>query len=304
MQSSILFPGSRQDGEVLPRISVVVPSFNQGEYLEDCILSIWGQNYPNLEILLLDGGSTDHTGEVIQEHKAKLTWWRSAPDDGQAAAINEGMARASGAILCWLNSDDMFMPGALLHVGRSLRERTHEPQLVYGGSVILDERGADPMAVCMPSAPFDAECLTYLAYLTQPSCFWTRALWSAAGPLNPVLNYVLDWEWFVRASQITSFEQTRRVYSIYRRHPEHKSGQGSVDRRVEVCQVVRDHAPEYWRKLFVDVQARFEPLNARAEWLERWRVPYRRRLLPLLAPGFIPRLHKMQDLMTALGMQM
>ncbi len=289
--------------EHLPKISVVVPSYNQGRFLEECLLSIHGQGYPNLEILLLDGGSSDCTAEIIQQHRSILDWWRSAPDGGQAAAINEGMARATGQILCWLNSDDMLMPGTLLRVGRALRENTDKPRLLYGAAIILDQRGGLPRANCDSSRPFDRELLTYLAYLTQPSSFWTSALWKAAGELEISYQYVMDWEWFQRASQICPFEYDPQVFSIYRRHPEHKSGQSSGLRRKEVCQVVQERAPEYWKKLFSEVHTRFEPLRARAEWLERWRVPLRRKLMPFLAPSFLPRVHNLEDLGLAVNMQ-
>ena len=106
---------------VLPRITVVTPSFNQAPFLEQTILSVLGQCYPNLEYIVMDGGSTDGSREIIERYAPQLAYWQSQPDGGQAAAINAGFARATGEILCWLNSDDYFLPGALHRIARHVR---------------------------------------------------------------------------------------------------------------------------------------------------------------------------------------
>jgi glycosyltransferase involved in cell wall biosynthesis len=99
-----------------PSISVVIPSFNQGQYIEETILSVLGQQYPNLEILVIDGGSTDNTIEILKKYSDRISYWHSKKDKGQADAINQGMNLSSGKIVCWLNSDDMYLPGTLLAV--------------------------------------------------------------------------------------------------------------------------------------------------------------------------------------------
>src|SRR5437763_5478849 len=123
-------PGSAEEPM---RISVVTPSFNQGRYLEECLLSVLGQGYPDLEYLVMDGGSTDESFEVIERHERNLAFWVSEPDEGQAAAINRGFEKASGDVLCWLNSDDLYLPGTLAHVASRLEPGA--PQLLLGNCI-------------------------------------------------------------------------------------------------------------------------------------------------------------------------
>src|SRR5712672_634542 len=100
-----------------PKISLVTPSFNQGSFLEETIRSVLDQNYPNLEYVVIDGGSTDGSVEIIKKYERRLTWWISAPDGGQYEAINKGFARTTGEIMAWLNADDKYLPWTLSVVG-------------------------------------------------------------------------------------------------------------------------------------------------------------------------------------------
>ena len=117
------------------------PSFNQGPYLEETIQSILGQHYPKLELLVIDGGSTDNSVKILEQYASHLSYWHSRKDRGQADAINQGINMSSGDVVCWLNSDDMYLPGTLLDVGRRFAGRTDTCRLVYGASVEL-EHGA------------------------------------------------------------------------------------------------------------------------------------------------------------------
>ena len=105
----------------LPRITVVTPSFNQARYLDRTIRSVLDQGYPNLEYMVLDAGSTDGSLDIIKRYSDRLDYWRSGPDNGQSAAVNEGWQRASGEVMAWLNSDDFYLPGALDFVGNHFR---------------------------------------------------------------------------------------------------------------------------------------------------------------------------------------
>lgn len=239
------------DPPALPRISVVIPSYQQGRYLEACLLSVLGQGYPDLEVLVLDGGSTDNTRDILRRYAPSLAFWRSEPDSGQAQAINEGMSRASGEVFCWLNSDDLHLPGALLRVGRHFAEHP-DGSLVYGGAVAFSDHPEPLIAAALPSRPFSRTELTQSDYVIQPSSFWHRDLWTQVGPLDPTLHYVLDWEWYLRASRISTFTYLPYALSLYRFHPQHKTSGGGAGRRREIMNLVREHADEQWVRAYSD----------------------------------------------------
>ena len=114
-----------------PKITVVTPSYNQGQFIEATIKSVIGQQYPNLEYIVCDGGSTDETVEILKKYADKITWWCSEKDKGQSDAINKGMHRATGDIVCWINSDDVLLPGTLLTVAKFFHdhpEKYHQIQ--------------------------------------------------------------------------------------------------------------------------------------------------------------------------------
>ncbi|MFA7345426.1 MAG: glycosyltransferase family 2 protein [Terrimicrobiaceae bacterium] len=223
----------------LPKISVVTPSYNQGVFLEQTMLSVLGQVYPNLEYIVVDGGSNDGSVEIIKRYEDNLAWWVSGKDGGQAEAINKGFARATGDILCWLNSDDFFLPGTLLAIAGELAAG-HD--LVYGDCISFSDLGKR----CVINRPpvYDRELLGLVDYIVQPSSFWTRSLWSKTGPLNTALHYAFDWEWFLRASGFGKFHKCERILSAYRFHASHKSSTGGERRTEEIFSVAEKQGGE------------------------------------------------------------
>lgn len=205
----------------LPRISVVTPSFNQGAFLEDAIKSVMDQGYPNLEYIVMDGGSTDGSVEIIQRHAPHLAYWGSEPDDGQAAAIREGFERSTGEILCWLNSDDMFMPGALLRVGRHFRNHP-DARWIYGDSVVVGPSG-EPRDLLV-SIDFDYDILLYyIDYIAQPASFWRRELYAEAGGLDVSFRCGMDADLWLRMGRLAPAKHLPVPLAIVRDHPEMKS---------------------------------------------------------------------------------
>ncbi len=218
---------------------MVTPSFNQARYLETTILSVLGQNYPNLEYLVMDGGSSDGSAELIARYADRLAYWQSAKDGGQSDALNQGFARTTGDILCWVNSDDYFLPGALQRIAELLGPLVGTPALAYGACLFFDDAGRSAKVV-RPQV-HDPAILRTSAYIIQPSSFWTRALWEKTGPLDNTLHFSFDWEWFIRASAQANFIQCPEVFSAYRQHATHKSGTGGTKRLQEILSVARKH---------------------------------------------------------------
>jgi glycosyltransferase involved in cell wall biosynthesis len=289
--------------EELPRISVVTPSFNQAPFLEATLLSVLGQGYPNLEYLVLDGGSTDGSREILERYAERLDYWVSEPDGGQAEALNRGLARATGDILCWVNSDDFLLPGTLLRIGRLLAGRIGEPRLVYGSCLFFHEDGRQAKVV-RPQA-HDRVRLALTDYVVQPSAFWTRALWEAAGPLDASLHYAFDWDWFNRAAACGFFENCPELLSAYRFHGGHKSGNGGQERREEILSVARRYGSPQQIAVYDYATAHWEALERQAALgalLGRWRIPFARRLAALASPELWFSKVSQSDLRTCRGM--
>ncbi len=237
-----------------PRITVVTPSFNQGQYIEATIRSVLLQEYPNLEYVIVDGGSTDGTLDVIRRYEPWLAGWSSAPDDGPAQAINRGLAGATGDILCWLNADDLYLPGALWAAAESFAGQP-DTALVYGEGWYIDEAGA-PIEPCrFVRRRFDRRTLVNRDPILQPAAFWRRALWQATGPLDESLRWVFDWEWFIRAHARGAFHYLPRDLALYRVQPAALTRTGGLPRQLEHGRVTRRYGA-WWHPNHVVQQTR------------------------------------------------
>jgi glycosyltransferase involved in cell wall biosynthesis len=225
-----------------PVISMVTPSFNQGRYLGETLDSILGQGYPSLDYIVMDGGSTDQSVDVIRSRQERLAFWQSAPDRGQPAAINEGFARARGVIFGWLNSDDLHINGTLRTVADALAGCVDEAVVFYAGCELFRDTGS--VIERRPAVVFDRNRLQTTDFLDQPSVFFTRVAWERVGPLDESLHYAFDWEWFLRASKVCRFLPCGKILSRYRIHPQHKTGTGGLRRWEEMSEVVGRHSPD------------------------------------------------------------
>ena len=205
-----------------PIVSVVTPSYNQAPFLEETLRSVLDQDYPELEYLVVDDGSTDGSVEIIRRYEDRLAWWTAQENAGQPAAINRGMARARGEYLAYLNSDDTLLPGA---ISRMVAELEADPTLlfVYGDSVLTDE--ASQETGLLEARPLDMAAMVRACdcHIPQPSSLWRRRAWELAGPFNEGGYYFFDWEFFLKASGFGPGKRISVPLSTYRLHPESKS---------------------------------------------------------------------------------
>ena len=207
----------------LPKITVVTPSYNQGRYLEKAIRSVLAQNYPNIEYIVLDGGSTDDSRRIIEKYSDRISYWRSEPDGGQASALAEGFEMASGEIFCWINSDDMLLPGALSYVGNFFA-RHPEKQWLVGSSVEINEN--DRIIRYKKAFPVNMKVMASVAMsFCQQSCFWRKELYERVGGLNKQMQFCMDYDLFIRFARVTKPKWANRSLGVYRKHSEAKTAQ-------------------------------------------------------------------------------
>jgi glycosyltransferase involved in cell wall biosynthesis len=203
------------------RITVVTCSYNQGRFLEDTVLSVVNQGYPNLEYMIFDGGSKDNSVEIIKKYEQYLAHWVSEPDEGQSDALSKGFDRATGDILCWLCSDDLLEPGTLHEVGRFFAEHP-EVDVVFGDARFIDEAGV--VTRQFKTFPFSSWLLLNTAnYIPQPSTFWRRRIYDRVGGLDKSLHLSMDLDLWLRFGSVSLPRHIPRYWSRMRYYPQNKS---------------------------------------------------------------------------------
>jgi glycosyltransferase involved in cell wall biosynthesis len=219
-EESDLLPETLPNGKPWPKISIVTPSFNQGQFIEETIRSVLLQNYPNLEYIIIDGGSTDNSVAIIKKYEPWLAYWISEKDKGQAHAINKGFARATGDILAWLNSDDMYFPKILAYVAESFgKGDPNRFWLVTGVEYYDHESGKSSIKYQVPCYSL-LDWIFKKASLNQQGAFWSKAIQTKAGPLLDDVHFGFDKELWMRFISLGyTFEcSTDVVGAFYRMH--------------------------------------------------------------------------------------
>lgn len=203
-----------------PLISIITPSYNQGEFLEDTILSVKNQTYPNVEHIIVDGGSEDDTVDILREYDSEyqLTWV-SEPDDGQSDAINKGFEQASGDIVAWINSDDVYFD---THVFTRVAQyfRRYSADIIYGDLVHIDKDST--VQAVDPHPAFDRSKLFYRILIGQPATFF-RGTVVKENKLRTDLHYCMDYEYWLRLSRKYKFRHVPDILSGFRVYPDQKS---------------------------------------------------------------------------------
>ncbi|MET0463960.1 MAG: glycosyltransferase family 2 protein [Chitinophagaceae bacterium] len=208
----------------LPKITIITPSFNQGQYIEDTILSIIEQNYPNLEYIIIDGGSTDETVSVIEKYSDRISYWVSEKDKGQSDAINKGFRMATGDIINWINSDDQLMPGSL-HAIAAYFNKHKDVILVHGRIAYFGEGISSFTSKNLPAGDLEKRYVAHIC-MPQPASFYRRQLLNEQGLLDETLHFSMDTDLFVRAGLHYKILQVEDVFARFRLHAASKSVSG------------------------------------------------------------------------------
>jgi len=200
----------------MTRVSIITPSFNQAPFLEATLNSVLDQDYPDIEYIVIDGGSTDGSVEILERYSSRLAYWVSEKDQGQTDAINKGFARATGDILAWLNSDDVLLPGAVAEAAAYL-EAHPEAGMVYGDCSFIDETGREIGQ--FPAAQTDYRRLRQgYVHIPQQASFFRADLWRQVGPLDPSFYFAMDYDLWVRLARLAPLHYIKRPWASFRLH--------------------------------------------------------------------------------------
>lgn len=209
--------------QALPKISIITPSYNQGHYIEETIQSILSQGYPNLEYIIIDGGSNDSTVEVIKKYQDQITYWVSEKDKGQSDAINKGIKMATGDIVAWLNSDDVYTPGTLQAVANAFIANP-TAGIVYGDVESFFPDGRTDVWVNR----FEPADFFSRVSIHQPAVFWKRELHATFGYIDESFYYLMDYDLWARIFFNTPSIRVEKTLARFRVHDSAKTGNNPI----------------------------------------------------------------------------
>lgn len=260
-----------------PRVSIVTPSFNQGQYIEATIRSVLLQGYPNLEYIVIDGGSTDNSVEIIRRYEPWLTCWVSEKDRGQAHAINKGLAKATGQIFGWLNSDDIFFPNA---IHQMVKLYTQYPSNVawVGGCQRINPLGR-VLSTVLPKN-LDRDGLAnwfYQGFFYQPSCFFSSQAWEQVGGLDESFHYAMDLDLWLKLAAIGEFVSTPHIISAATIHNDAKTQSRQREMHAETALVQLKHG--YQQAALHRLKRLLEPPSLKNKLWKLLKVDFKHSLL-------------------------
>jgi glycosyltransferase involved in cell wall biosynthesis len=204
--------------KIWPKITIVTPSYNQGAFLEETIRSIILQNYPNLEYIIMDGGSKDQTIDIINKYSQWISFWVSAKDNGQSDALVKGFAKSSGELLNWINSDDILCNGGLFHIAKQYLENNN-PDFIYGKNLIINENSELIGTIQHPKDNLKFRYLYEMPY-GQQACFFSSKIYNKVGGINPNIRFSMDYELYVRIHLLSekTFQMDEEIGAIRIHH--------------------------------------------------------------------------------------
>jgi glycosyltransferase involved in cell wall biosynthesis len=224
----------------IPLVSIITPSYNQSEFIEDTLLSVKNQDYPNIEHIIVDGGSTDNTLEILRKYEGTYNMrWISEPDEGQADAIDKGFKMAKGSILAWLNSDDYYLHDKVISKVVYYFELYKNVHVVTGNGYHVNEKGKFLSPIVIKKDLINLNYMRYADFMLQPSTFFKKEVLDKV-PIDKLYVYAFDWLFFLKI-----FEEGFNVFvvddflSAYRRHSKHKTGEDNAKRKKEIAEVTK-----------------------------------------------------------------
>lgn len=229
-----------------PLVTIITPSYNQGRFIEETLLSVLNQDYPNIEYIVMDGSSTDNTLEILKKYSTRITWF-SEKDKGQSDAINKGFRLAKGEVIAWLNSDDTYLPGAIRKAVDYLYTNP-EAKFVYGEGYHISENGE--VLERYPTEQFSYSHLAETCFICQPTTFWKKEIFETVGFLNTDLQYAMDYDYWIRiAKKYKSLYYINEYLANSRMYPENKTLSKRVEAHAEFLDIIKNHygkVPPSW----------------------------------------------------------
>ena len=232
--------------ERLPRISIITPSFNQASFLERTIQSVLNQGYPSLEFIVIDGGSTDGSVDIIRKYADRLSYWVSEPDRGQVDAINKGLERATCEWVCWQNSDDVFFPGAFSDLAEAAAQHP-EAGLIVGNMMLIDAND-QPLRDLRYVTPDHTAMLAEGMLIANQAAFWRRDVQERVGLIDERYHCSFDYDWFLRITQACRGVHVNRTWGALRLHGATKTSNQAALFAEENRQILAGREVPGWKR--------------------------------------------------------